>query len=1083
MSAGDTIAYSFTVTNTGTQIVTNIALSDEKVTVSGGPIATLAPGASDSATFTAVYALTQEDIDAGTVSNTAVATGSSPSGTDDVSDTSGTAGDNDTPTVVDLGGTASINGVKTVVLSSDTDASGGMSAGDVLTYTITATNSGNVTLKNVGIESDTLSRGVTNLTEVTGFSASDFTLVPENSRTLAPGEFASFKATYVLTEADIGAGGLSNSATVSGTPPTGEPVTDVTDDGATGTGDAGDDPTVSLLQPLARNDASYGNQLGQPGKVAVLENDSYASAMTPTVMLVTDDGAFVTEMTVAGEGVWKVGVNNKIRFTPAAGYFGDPTAVEYVITSSNVPVSTPAEVLIDYLGVATSDDLVAENDEIVGQDPNGPVTVNPLLNDADGNAGQLVASSVRLLDDNNNPVSSLTVPGEGSWSVDTQTGEVTFTPEPGFTGSSARVRYYVENVAGIPQTAEISILFIDPRGVVYDTDTLSPISGVSLQFADATGTVLPASCFPAGQQPQTTGSDGRYRFDLAVSCTTLAGREFQIQITGAPGYMSEPAPEGREQGVLNPGTPATDVHEVVPYDSAPTAAQTRKYFTRFLIGANSRQIVNNHIPLGRLFKEIEEDLRQVLEDDLAATMTQQGQIMSGYAKNALARLRMNSHTVCAAEVDRIFKRKPVSFATGSAKLPKEADQTLDRVARVMERCEEIAFAVHGYVDPASGRRDGYDLSQARANSVIAGLRQRGIIRERLQALPFRLPRSEAGTEGDTESRIRVVSSGRLITDATCADTVTTDDGMNVDINGSSGSIDGNYLQERRNCARDGWTILSGSFSHLRNSNGMNQSMFQLSKRSERFISDDHLSGWFLGAYATSNDVSGLAYGTIRGFGLNAGLYGAKRFDSNLFLDYYFGAAAGRHRFDLAFGRVGGVISATGHYDYTALFMGVALSGQTHLGNYPLTPRVGLDVAWSPGGSVEVAINQGAISDATGLRLPSVSGLKLFSELQFDDLLPGRPATLMAAPRLLCERAIGQQHTECGYGLDLRLAHEVGASDSRYELALTGEHTRARDSYGVSLSFIQALAAGALEGAARVTQDGRPAVGMAYNLDF
>ncbi|MDE4147076.1 hypothetical protein PXK17_20955, partial [Phaeobacter gallaeciensis] len=47
VSAGDTISYSFTVTNTGTQTVTNIALSDEKVTVSGGPIATLAPGASD----------------------------------------------------------------------------------------------------------------------------------------------------------------------------------------------------------------------------------------------------------------------------------------------------------------------------------------------------------------------------------------------------------------------------------------------------------------------------------------------------------------------------------------------------------------------------------------------------------------------------------------------------------------------------------------------------------------------------------------------------------------------------------------------------------------------------------------------------------------------------------------------------------------------------------------------------------------------------------------------------------------------------------------------------------------------------
>ena len=102
LSAGDTIAYGFTVTNTGTQTLTEITLSDPNVTVSGGPIASLAPGATDSSTFTAVYTLTQADIDAGSVSNTAVATGSSPGAEDDVSDTSGTANDNDSPTVVDL---------------------------------------------------------------------------------------------------------------------------------------------------------------------------------------------------------------------------------------------------------------------------------------------------------------------------------------------------------------------------------------------------------------------------------------------------------------------------------------------------------------------------------------------------------------------------------------------------------------------------------------------------------------------------------------------------------------------------------------------------------------------------------------------------------------------------------------------------------------------------------------------------------------------------------------------------------------------------------------------------------------------
>ena len=74
-NAGDQITYAFTVTNTGNVTLTNVTVTDPLVTVSGGPLASLAPAASDAATFTAVYTLTQGDIDAGTFTNTATATG------------------------------------------------------------------------------------------------------------------------------------------------------------------------------------------------------------------------------------------------------------------------------------------------------------------------------------------------------------------------------------------------------------------------------------------------------------------------------------------------------------------------------------------------------------------------------------------------------------------------------------------------------------------------------------------------------------------------------------------------------------------------------------------------------------------------------------------------------------------------------------------------------------------------------------------------------------------------------------------------------------------------------------------------
>ena len=71
---GDQITYSFTVTNTGNATLTNVIINDPLVAVSGGPV-TLAPGASDNSTFTAVYSLTLSDILAGTFTNVATATG------------------------------------------------------------------------------------------------------------------------------------------------------------------------------------------------------------------------------------------------------------------------------------------------------------------------------------------------------------------------------------------------------------------------------------------------------------------------------------------------------------------------------------------------------------------------------------------------------------------------------------------------------------------------------------------------------------------------------------------------------------------------------------------------------------------------------------------------------------------------------------------------------------------------------------------------------------------------------------------------------------------------------------------------
>ncbi|MBK9335061.1 MAG: DUF11 domain-containing protein [Lewinellaceae bacterium] len=119
------------------------------ITVSGGPLASLAPGASNNSTFTAVYTITQADINNGGVENQATATGTDPNN-DPVTDLSDDNSplEND-PTDVPLTQTPSIAIVKVGTFVDLAPA--GVNVGDQITYAFIVTNTGNVTLTNVTV--------------------------------------------------------------------------------------------------------------------------------------------------------------------------------------------------------------------------------------------------------------------------------------------------------------------------------------------------------------------------------------------------------------------------------------------------------------------------------------------------------------------------------------------------------------------------------------------------------------------------------------------------------------------------------------------------------------------------------------------------------------------------------------------------------------------------------------------------------------------------------------------------------------------------------------------------------------------
>lgn len=196
--AGDTITYSFTVTNTGNVTLNPVTVADPKLGSITCPSGALAPGVTRPCTAK-IYVLTQADVDATTVNNTATATGTAPNGTNVTDDDS---------VITSVGAHPSIRLVKSAGGVIDVNGNGA-DDGDQVVYTFTVTNNGNVTLANITVTDP----------KVGPVLCSSDPLAPGQSRTCAP-------RTYVLTQADVDAERVENTATATGTAPSGATVQD-----------------------------------------------------------------------------------------------------------------------------------------------------------------------------------------------------------------------------------------------------------------------------------------------------------------------------------------------------------------------------------------------------------------------------------------------------------------------------------------------------------------------------------------------------------------------------------------------------------------------------------------------------------------------------------------------------------------------------------------------------------------------------------------------------------------------------------------------------------------------------------------
>ena len=245
VNLGDTLTYTATAANTGNVALDEVTVADLLVNTSGEECASLNIGAT--CVLTGTHTITQADVDAGKVVNTATA-----------SATGATA-----QTVTNE---FTVDQVKTLSLVKDTNATGYDQVGDVIPYTYAVTNSGTVTLDGtLEIQDNKIPSGIT------------CPAVPGSG--MAPDQILTCTGSYTVVQSDVDAGEVTNKATAALDGITSnEDSVEVAWRAPQGTG-----PRISIVSGQVEEDDADGN-------ISLSVTLSPSSLQTVTVDYATSDG-------------------------------------------------------------------------------------------------------------------------------------------------------------------------------------------------------------------------------------------------------------------------------------------------------------------------------------------------------------------------------------------------------------------------------------------------------------------------------------------------------------------------------------------------------------------------------------------------------------------------------------------------------------------------------------------------------------------------------------------------------------------------------------------------------------------------
>ena len=273
-------------------------------------------------------------------------------------------------------------------------------------------------------------------------------------------------------------------------------------------------------------------------KISVTPSLEYpAKLVDPATGQVTN----ATSVTVAGEGTYSIDdATGKVTFVPEPGFTGTAQGVTVSVTAP-VGKDKDGTVRDEYLKTATAKYTptvtpitVTPTDKVSADIQNVPQTQTPTFDLSNDKTAEI--TSKKLVDPaTGQPTdeTTVTVAGEGSYTIDPTTGAVTFTPEKDFVGTAKGVTVQatatITNANG--KTATITSDAAYTPTVVPAVPTANPATSKDIQGATQTGTPT-----FAGTTVQVNGEDKA--ITIKDNSYTLLDKDGN-EVSSTPAYAAD----------------------------------------------------------------------------------------------------------------------------------------------------------------------------------------------------------------------------------------------------------------------------------------------------------------------------------------------------------------------------------------------------------------------------------------------------------------------------------------------------------------------------------------------------------------